>query len=416
MSVSISTNANEKKCHLVDFEGRKFEIMLPHYVAGRICIGVTCGYLIWCSENTGDFWLVNPITRHELHFPFPDIDFQSLPRRLLGAILMFSHSLSGWVFIMFNRHCDKIWFCTIGKQEWTCVSTIFPVYHLQAFKGKIYTLYSDNRIGEVTLCLTTPKVTLLEFKNIPEPRFTYPRFVSSGENLYAMDLSLRYPYQNIHEINLGKREWVSRKKTGEENGFFLSCLYYGAAVIRAEIWADLQSKYGRYARACDTGKVCTFGLIRVIREEDDISTRGGVFKPVPCTGMAKRKSMTRNQNHDDASSKKKLKPCVFCVRMAKTRSMTRMRNHNDASSKKRMKTWSDLNHDVLNLVMMKLGVIDYVAFSRVLTCGYMILCTEKSRDFWLVNPITRHELHFPFPFPDIDFELLQLGLLGAVLM
>ncbi|KAL4577017.1 hypothetical protein LXL04_013118 [Taraxacum kok-saghyz] len=257
MSISIFTHANEKKCHLVDFEGRRFEIINTHSVAGRSCIGVTCGYLIWCTENTRDFWLVNPITRHELHFPFPlpDIDFQLLPLGLLGAILVFSHSLSGWVFVVFNRHRDKIWFCTVGKQEWTCVSTISPICHLQAFKGKIYTLYSDNRIGEVTLCPTTPKVTLLEFKNIPEPRFTYPRFASSGENLYVMDLSLRFPYRTIHEINLSKMKWVSRKKTGEENGFFFSRLYYGAAVIRAELWADLRSKYGRYARACDTEKV-----------------------------------------------------------------------------------------------------------------------------------------------------------------
>ncbi|KAL4587517.1 hypothetical protein LXL04_000388 [Taraxacum kok-saghyz] len=127
--------------------------------------------------------------------------------------------------------------------------------------------------------------------------------------------------------------------------------------------------------------------------------------------------------------------------------------------------WSDLNLDVLLLVMMQLGVFDFVSFSGVCkswksfafsnmwnfmasrptiyvrmstyigekksyllledlegiksknsvpfyanypfcssnnayigsTCGYIILYLHrtKSRDFWLVNPITRHKLQFP---------------------
>ncbi|CAH1450126.1 unnamed protein product [Lactuca virosa] len=48
--------------------------------------------------------------------------------------------------------------------------------------------------------------------------------------------------------------------------------------------------------------------------------------------------------------------------------MTRNQNHDDASSVKRIKScdpWSDPNHDVLFLVMMQLGVFDFLAFSRV---------------------------------------------------
>ncbi|XP_023749191.1 uncharacterized protein LOC111897461 [Lactuca sativa] len=145
--------------------------------------------------------------------------------------------------------------------------------------------------------------------------------------------------------------------------------------------------------------------------------------------------MTRNQNDDGASSSKTI-------------------NTDDVGS------WSYLNHDVLLLVMMQLGVIDFLAFSGVckswrsialsnrksfmaskppmlmwipprsnnkdkifcledykrrtfktalthsagmycirLTCGYLILFRIKTKDFWLVNPITRRELNFP-PAPD----------------
>ncbi|KAL4555527.1 hypothetical protein LXL04_038149 [Taraxacum kok-saghyz] len=151
--------------------------------------------------------------------------------------------------------------------------------------------------------------------------------------------------------------------------------------------------------------------------------------------------------------------------MGKTRSKNRKKKLDDAMSKNTIKTcddnsgttcpWSDLNHDVLNLVMIKLQAVDFIAFSKVcklwrsltisngnkflvpkppmsisisfndafekecyledfegrklktivpdlanrtclgITCGYLILFDKKSREFWLVNPIIRRELHFP---------------------
>ncbi|KAL4585865.1 hypothetical protein LXL04_010492 [Taraxacum kok-saghyz] len=142
--------------------------------------------------------------------------------------------------------------------------------------------------------------------------------------------------------------------------------------------------------------------------------------------------------------------------MAKTRSMTRSQSHdkddNDAP-------WSDLTNDVLYLVMMTLGVIDFVSFSGVckswrslalcnrkkfmtsrppmlmqihnrackekwccyledfegrkfktlisesndtrnyvgLTCGYLVFWVVKTNHnhFWLINPITRRQLYSP---------------------
>ncbi|CAH1419409.1 unnamed protein product [Lactuca virosa] len=148
--------------------------------------------------------------------------------------------------------------------------------------------------------------------------------------------------------------------------------------------------------------------------------------------------MTGNQNHDDdasSSSSKTLKNF----------------DHDGVAS------WSDVNHDVLFLVMMQLGVVDFFAFKGVCkswssfavsnmnifmaskppmeiyfsmeanedywchledfggrtfktilphstwrrcvlgcTCGYLILFgRKKTQDFLLVNPITKHKLYFP---------------------
>ncbi|CAH1417445.1 unnamed protein product [Lactuca virosa] len=72
MEISIYMVANENDyiycCCLQDFERRRFKTIIPHYI-GRTCVGLTCGYLILFGTKTRDFWLVNPITRHQLHFP-----------------------------------------------------------------------------------------------------------------------------------------------------------------------------------------------------------------------------------------------------------------------------------------------------------------------------------------------------------
>ncbi|CAH1426883.1 unnamed protein product [Lactuca virosa] len=73
--------------------------------------------------------------------------------------------------------------------------------------------------------------------------------------------------------------------------------------------------------------------------------------------------------------------------MAKTRSMTRNQNHDDGSSTKKIKTWDnggvapwlDLNHDVLFLVMMRLGIVDFFAFSGVCKSWRSLSLSNKKR-------------------------------------
>ncbi|CAH1450160.1 unnamed protein product [Lactuca virosa] len=92
MFIQIFSDAYEKTCHLEDSEGRKFKTTLPHS-ASRTCVGLTCGYLILFGEKTKEFWLVNPITRHGLHFPDVTSDVYQGHERL-RVILVFSPSIS----------------------------------------------------------------------------------------------------------------------------------------------------------------------------------------------------------------------------------------------------------------------------------------------------------------------------------
>ncbi|CAH1450163.1 unnamed protein product [Lactuca virosa] len=215
MSISISTLGFKKGCYLKDYEGRKFKTILPHCGRRMICVGLTCGYLILLCKKTRDFWLVNPITRHELHFPVGDVPIVTLciDYDVDRAILVFSPSISRWVFVVFDRFDSKIWFCIDEKREWTYVYTPSHIYDIFAFKGKLYTINYDNSLNEVRL-FPTPKVTLLDLTNFLKPSFGHPMFVSSGENLCVIDRFSIYSHKEkkIQEINFSKMEWVPREK------------------------------------------------------------------------------------------------------------------------------------------------------------------------------------------------------------
>ncbi|CAH1416122.1 unnamed protein product [Lactuca virosa] len=255
MLMSISDPSYEKEewyCCLEDFEGRKFKTILPH-AAGRICVGITCGYLILFGEETKDFWLVNLITRHQLHFPcFPFIVRTDLAT--IRGIIVFSPSLSGWVFVVFRRFSRQIWFSIAGTPAWNHISSTFLAIDLHAFKGKIYTVNIRCRLCEMRLN-PEPKLTLLQKKNIPQPSFLFPEFVRSGENLYVMDRGLKDSY-TLHELDFEEMKWVSSEKTLEECAFFVNGFKYPAA-IKADLWVDHRSLYERYAyfhSAIDTSR------------------------------------------------------------------------------------------------------------------------------------------------------------------
>ncbi|CAH1450124.1 unnamed protein product [Lactuca virosa] len=221
-----------------------------------MCIRVTCGYLILLGEETNDFWLVNLITRHELHFPnVPDEFFCCLGD--VRVILVFSPSILGWVFVVINIYTIKIWFSLAGKQEWTHVSSPFYIHDLHVFKGKIYTINSILLSYQVRLCemrlYPEPRLVVLETESLPKPNFRLPEFVSCGEKLYVINRVSKHPYK-IHELDFDEMKLVSRKKTGQEYTFFLRDWKYHNPDVMQELWVDVSSQYGRYVVTDQCGK------------------------------------------------------------------------------------------------------------------------------------------------------------------
>nr|KAJ0195372.1 hypothetical protein LSAT_V11C700348870 [Lactuca sativa] len=147
--------------------------MIPQ-LGGRECLGLSCGYLILFGEKTRDFWLVNPITRHQLHFPnVPTIKIDKEITIRIRAVLVFSPSLNSWVFVMTSRATYEIWFSIAEEGEgkggaWNCVSSSFRIIDIHAFKGKIYTLtyagdsWLRRHVCELRLDPPVPKLTLLD--------------------------------------------------------------------------------------------------------------------------------------------------------------------------------------------------------------------------------------------------------------
>ncbi|KAL4563912.1 hypothetical protein LXL04_027960 [Taraxacum kok-saghyz] len=242
MSIGMRKPNKRGWCHLEDFEGKKFKTILPHFF-GRDCIGSTCGYLILFGHETRDFWLVNPVTRHELHFPHYPI-YVSVTERMKGT-LVFSPSISRWVFVVLYK---KISFCIAGKRGWNHVPATLSIINLLFFKGKIYTLHTDSSLGEVVL-KPEGKWRLLETKNLPNQDLPLPQhqlvFVSSGENLFVIDRSSER--ETVLELDFEEMKWVSpEKKTISQYAFFISYSTISAGVVKPESWLGHQS--------LDTGK------------------------------------------------------------------------------------------------------------------------------------------------------------------
>jgi len=253
MSMWISREANEKDyCNLKDVEERNFKTILPHY-ASRDCVGSTCGYLVLFGRKIKDFWLVNPITRHQLHFPrfSDDRDDISIIHKRIRFTLVFSPSRSRWLFFITKRFYDKIWFSIAGKRVWNHVSSTSPVLDLLPFKGKIYCINQALHLSELRLN-PQPKLTILETKIFQSPRFIYPEFVTSEENLYMIDRTRKDPY-NVVKLDFGEMKWATlEEKAKGEYAFFYSYLLRGVAIKRGSWAPDSLSQYKRYECFRDT--------------------------------------------------------------------------------------------------------------------------------------------------------------------
>ncbi|GJT94094.1 putative F-box domain-containing protein [Tanacetum coccineum] len=233
MYMHLSANRiNKKVCFLEDFEGRKFKTSLPNS-SNRTCIGLTLGYLILWGGKTRDFMLVNPITRHELHFPGCPFDI-SINSALFRGILIFSHSLSGWVFVIAKFFSPIIAFSVADEQgRWKRLFSNVAALDLHAFKEKIYQISFCGNLFEVRLDLD-PTLRPLGLEDCVEPELSRIEFLCSGQKLCVVGLDQEKEYIGL-EADVDKMKWVSPGK--EKAALFLSRLECASAVINPNTWA-----------------------------------------------------------------------------------------------------------------------------------------------------------------------------------
>ncbi|XP_076913831.1 F-box/kelch-repeat protein At1g57790-like [Bidens hawaiensis] len=262
MYLSLSKRVNGKDCYLEEnCTQRKMNTVVPHS-RGRVCVGLTCGYLIFFGRDTRDFWLVNPVTRKELHFPgFPySKSASSIPSRIKG-ILVFSPSLSGWVLVVLaHGFLSELYFSLAGKQvKWSYVSLNSVILDIHFFKGKIYTMNTNKRLFEFRLN-PVPAFILHKMNNSPWADFRYDTLVSSGGKLYLMNTSNHF---DAIEVNFEKCEWMNEENTLGKLAVFTSVLKCDA-VIEPVTWARTQYKKLNYA---DDGNHKNGALLNILEEE-----------------------------------------------------------------------------------------------------------------------------------------------------
>ncbi|KAK9051558.1 hypothetical protein SSX86_028185 [Deinandra increscens subsp. villosa] len=241
MSLSFSTVHYKKDCCLEDSERRKFKTNLPHF-NGRIFVGSTSGYIILFGNRVRDFWLVNPITRHELRFPDYPFHVDQNPAYVRG-VLVFSPSMSGWVFVVARGLTDTISFCLAGKEAtWNHLISDFPIHDLHFFQGKIYSLNTRYRLCEVILN-PKPKLTPLGI-DILDSNLLFPELASCDQNLYVLGYNSKDMYGAI-KVDFDQMKSASPIKMIEKYSCFVSVLKSGAPG-KVGLWEAPQELYERY--------------------------------------------------------------------------------------------------------------------------------------------------------------------------
>ncbi|KAL4590273.1 hypothetical protein LXL04_003200 [Taraxacum kok-saghyz] len=214
MTISIPDDPTNEDypCCIEDTDGRIINSILPNS-GGRACIGFTYGHLILYGKETRDFWLLDPVTKHGVHFPDIPSSVNDNPARI-RAFLVFSPSISGWVFVMTNGSTD-IWFSISGQGVWNHVSSTDGIVDIHVFKGKMYAIDEGSRFCELTLD-PEAKLTVVETKNFPN----YPKrqqFYSWGESLYVTRYLVE-GYHEIHKLDFEEMKWVLCKRPKKSAG------------------------------------------------------------------------------------------------------------------------------------------------------------------------------------------------------
>ncbi|GMY13514.1 F-box protein At3g56470-like [Fagus crenata] len=226
--VFLSTHAR-KACYFYSiFDQRSYKATLPNLI-GKSCFGLTCGYLVMEDKKKrghSQIWLLNPFTRHELHFSSPPNPYTSV---ILASL---ATPLREFVIIANSCWYPSLQFCRSSDVNWTvydyndkfkggATDDYRWFVDLVVFKGKIYVFTNLGEIGVLNLN-SHSYVTLLEVKSIGGWIFGVQlQLLAFDEQLLlirSFDLFGNNEIQ-VYELNFLKMEWVKMQNFGDQAVF-----------------------------------------------------------------------------------------------------------------------------------------------------------------------------------------------------
>lgn len=251
--VVVRPRYSKKACVLYNmFDGKSWKAMLPDLPCKNL-VGLSCGYLITIDRNTG-FWLVNLMTRHELHFPsLPESmglrKSLVLPESVGGildfkirAVLFRSTQLSRVFLVLFSRNHKFILLSESGAiiwQEYLLPNISAGISDVKILDGKIFVLTRDALFGEFNP-RAVPVLKLYKIKIPIQPDiYTCLDLVTSDSKLYMIvsqylpNLRTSIQCPSFYEIDY-KLESVQPIHDLGSKSLFLS--RYNSAVVDTSGW------------------------------------------------------------------------------------------------------------------------------------------------------------------------------------
>ncbi|KAL1827492.1 hypothetical protein ACET3Z_005904 [Daucus carota] len=204
--------------------------------------GLSSGYLITYDKNMG-FWLVNLMTRHELHYPVLPESSYSISDFTACAVLLRSTRLSRIFMIIFSEKHDFLLMSESGSSSWheyLLPNTSSGIADVKILDGKIFVLTCDAHFGEFN-----PRADpVLKLYNcnfpIPLPSRSILQLVTSDNKIYMVISQHPYPrvtmlvlYLSLYELDYSMESVKQIHDLGSKS-LFLSV--FNSALVDTTGW------------------------------------------------------------------------------------------------------------------------------------------------------------------------------------
>ncbi|XP_074348634.1 uncharacterized protein LOC141687305 [Apium graveolens] len=212
------------------FDGKTCKTMLKNLVGDLV--GLSCGYLILNNRNRG-FWLINLMTRHELHFPVLPEKAWGIFENHIRAVLFASTQPSRVFLVLFSRNHNCLLLSESSASSWQ--EYLLPninagISDVKILDGKIFVLTCDGHFGEFN-----PKADpVLKLYNMPIQRLSQSsaQLVTSDNKLYMIIYEFNR-YLSFFELD-HKMESVTQIYDLGSKSLFLS--QYNSSVVDTTDW------------------------------------------------------------------------------------------------------------------------------------------------------------------------------------